>query len=550
MNESVLRRHQDAWIASLLLAIVVVIGYVIAPTRLPLVGEETRRALHGIEMASSGQWLYPTQQGVAILDRPPLQYWTFALIHKFVHEVDPITLRLTMALVTWLTGVIIWWSARRFLTGAGAFAAAASYVTMGHVFDLGRRAETDGLFTLLLAASMLIWHRLFDAKPRSLLPWAVAGAVAGLAALCKGLQAPVAYFGAMWLYLLVRRQWRVLLAPGHWIGVAVFLGVIAIWQIPFSLEVGWAGTRSTWFEPSTGRLGAGSLLEHMVSFPFAVLGATLPWSVLLCAMISRRFWRMTDRQSDCLLFALCGCAAIFGPVWLVEEGHHRYVMPMYPLVGVLIGVVVDRCLEQDVTSRLRRFWRDYQRSCAVLVATLALGVLLVNVAPGIAGRAAGEMFAQPAWLLVALVAGSALGGTLIWIIAPSEVQRAAIASIATMACMLGMVFNGPVLNAQAHRAANAGPEVLAIRDQLQGAPLYSFGRAHHKFVYWYRDPITQLDHPQSAADVSAEVEYFVMSLRRGREISLPFAWTELARINMDRSVTANPEIVLVVGRRQ
>ncbi len=52
---------------------VVVLGYAITPTRLPLIGEETCRALHGIEMARTGDWLVATNQSVPILDRPPLQ---------------------------------------------------------------------------------------------------------------------------------------------------------------------------------------------------------------------------------------------------------------------------------------------------------------------------------------------------------------------------------------------------------------------------------------------------------------------------------------------
>ncbi|MCA9292987.1 MAG: glycosyltransferase family 39 protein [Phycisphaerales bacterium] len=532
-----------------LLAMIVVVGYAIAPTRLPLVGEETRRALHGIEMAASGQWLYPTQQGVPILDRPPLQYWTFALVHGVIHEIDHFTLRITMAIVTGLTGLCVWWYAKRFVTGAGAFAAAASYITMGHVFDLGRRAETDGLFTFLLVASMLLWHRLHDARPRSMAPWIVAGAIAGLAALCKGLQAPVAYFGAMWLYLLLRRQWRTLIAPAHWVGVAVFVAVIAVWQVPFVLEVGWAGTRSTWFDPSTGRLGAGSLLMHMAVFPLAVIGATLPWSVLLGTVVDPRFWRMSERQSACTLYALCGCAAIFGPVWIVEGGHHRYVMPMYPLMAVLIGVVVDRCLETELRYSLRRFWRDAQRVIAAVLLLLGVGLLVVNVAPGIAPGEWGVMLAEPVWLVALLIIASMMGGVLVWLIAPSDLQAAAITSTCTIALLLAAFFNGPVLDAQVHRAANAGPEILAMRAQLDGQPLYSFGRAHHKFVYWYRQPITQLDRPEAAADVPDQVEYFVISVTRGREPELPFAWRELARINMDRTITKKPEVEMVVGQR-
>ncbi|MHC5061827.1 MAG: hypothetical protein ACYTFK_12175, partial [Planctomycetota bacterium] len=66
------------WLFPVLIIIVVILGYGIAPTRLPLCGEETCRAQHGIEMAWTGDWLIATNQGIEILDRPPLQYWVLA----------------------------------------------------------------------------------------------------------------------------------------------------------------------------------------------------------------------------------------------------------------------------------------------------------------------------------------------------------------------------------------------------------------------------------------------------------------------------------------
>ena len=115
------------------------IGYGIAPTRHPLIGDETYRARHGIEMAASGDWVVPTQQGVPILDRPPLQYWTFAIIHAWVHPLDPLTIRMTSVLITLATGLVIWWYSRRFFSPSAAFLAGVAFPTMGDVFDLGRR---------------------------------------------------------------------------------------------------------------------------------------------------------------------------------------------------------------------------------------------------------------------------------------------------------------------------------------------------------------------------------------------------------------------------
>ena len=53
-----------SWLLPLLILVVVILGYGISPCRLPLWGEETCRARHGIEMAQSGDWLVATFQSV------------------------------------------------------------------------------------------------------------------------------------------------------------------------------------------------------------------------------------------------------------------------------------------------------------------------------------------------------------------------------------------------------------------------------------------------------------------------------------------------------
>ena len=84
---------------------VVVLGYGLYPNRLPLIGEELCRAQHGIEMVDSGDWIVATNQYQPILDRPPLQYWTLAAIHMWIHVLDPLTLRLSMMFMTLATSL-------------------------------------------------------------------------------------------------------------------------------------------------------------------------------------------------------------------------------------------------------------------------------------------------------------------------------------------------------------------------------------------------------------------------------------------------------------
>lgn len=576
------------WPASILVTLVVLVGYGIAPTRLPLKGEETCRALHGIEMARSGDWIVATNQGVPILDRPPMQYWTLALIERFVHPLDPATLRWSMVATTLATALLILWFGRRFLSPTASLCAAVAYPTMAHVLDLGRRVESDALFTLLLVAALLTWHagyehgvnRSVDSNSalsprhcwRRTVLWLLAASLAALATLTKGVQGPVAFFGASCGFLILHRDWRSLFGTLQLFVVVVFCGLIAIWQVPFFLATGWEGTRSTWFSPGGSRFSGdlGSLFAHLAIFPFKVLGALLPWSPLLLGLFDPRFWRerwprvgplfqpADSRFQAHVLYLLLAVAAIIVPVWISSSGHHRYVMPMYPLVALLCGAVVDRALALDLSFSLRRFWRDYARIMAVGFVIFAVGLATVSVVGALGYDDRLLEFEQPWWLVALLFCASVAGA---WFVLP----RAAATSIPTtmsiraldstfipvvLALLTALVYVGPYLNVVVRNSLVVEPKILALRSALAlDRPLVSFGLLRSKFIYWYGAEIPIVPFPKTEAEIPDDVDCFAVFLERGCSLDLPFRWEQLAELNMDAIKRDDPNERVVIGRR-
>lgn len=541
------------WLPPLLVTVVVVIGYGLAPERLPLQGEETCRAIHGIEMAASGDWLFATNQGVRIIDRPPLQYWTLALVHRWVHPLDLLTVRLVMVVTTLVTALLVWWYASRFLMAPAAVLAGVAYPTLGHVFDLGRRAETDALFALLCAASLLVWHAGHARGCNRYRTWIIAAFLAALASLTKGLQGPIAFFGATGLFLLLIRDWRWLVHPSCVAGVVTFLVTIAVWQVPFYQETGWNGVVLTWFNPATSRVDGGLVgrLIYMVTFPLMVLGATLPWSALLVGLLFKRFWAMDASVKSSVVFLLCGVASIAGPIWLSPGGHQRYALPMYPLLAVLCAVVVHQSLAPGLSEALRRLWRDYVRVLAVCVGCVVVGFLGITLWEMLQGPGSVGDLAQPLWQILLITVLIVLAAIHMVRRASSTRRRDAIAVSFLAGASLAICYNGPILNVQGRVAVDVGSAVTRLHEQIpDSAPLVSIGPIHHRFLYHYPDTIAIVRRPWSADQVPEDLEYFVIEARRGEILDLPFAWDEIARLNMDRNKSDDPNSLVIAGRRQ
>ena len=198
----------------------------------------------------------------------------------------------------------------------GALWAAAAYPTMGLVLQFGWLGETESLYTLVVAGSLIVWRwadaaaskvenqesnveaRALDIRHSTfvirLLGWCGGYAMAALGMLTKGPQAPIYFAAGVGLFLLLTRRWRELFRWQHAAGIAVFLAIWLAWEIPFCLRV---TPQQAWLMltgDTTGRFQDTSLLKigkHLIEFPLSVAACLLPWGVLLLAFFRRDFRR-------------------------------------------------------------------------------------------------------------------------------------------------------------------------------------------------------------------------------------------------------------------
>ena len=506
----------------------------------------------------------PTVQGVRIIDRPPLQYWTFAVIHRWIHVLDPLTIRLVMFAITLATSLMVWRYAHWFFSAPAAVLAGVAYPTLGHVLDLGRRAETDAQFTLLCAASLLVWHTGYSRGRNRYLTWILGGFLAALAALTKGLQAPVAFFrGYVPLSSPLLRDWRWLLHPSNLVGILTFLAAVAVWQIPFYMKAGWDGVWLTWFNPGASRLSAdgAGLLRHMVTFPLVVLGATLPRSPLLLGLLRREFWNLGSSERSAVVFLLCGIAAIL----VLWSGFHRRPPPLrHAHVSLARGTLRDgrpsRAFARPARFPKAALARSRQSPLAGVVAGATIVFLGVTACTLFTVHEWVLRLAQPWWQIIPLVVLVVPAAGFLIRRASSSYPRDALWVSFLAGALVAFVFNGPIINSLAQAAVDVRPDVASLSRRIpQGARLMSLGPADHqlpsacgrwtRLLYYYPEPIPLVRRPWSAEDVPEDLEYFAIEARRGEPTVLSFEWEEIGRLNMDRNRRDDPENFVIIGRR-
>lgn len=518
-------------------------------TTLPLRGEETRRAMVAREILWTGDWIVPRQQGEPFLSRPPLGSYPIALIAMIQGDVTPFATRLPTALATMLTCLLIYGYCRQFVSSTGALAGSLGYASMGQVLQLGQIAETEAVFTLLVASSLIVWHWGYTRHWSPYAVWSAAYLFVALGALAKGPQAPVYFAATIGVFLLCRREWKALFHPAHFFGIGIFATVLGAWQIPFAWRLGWPAVREIWggdvglrFVDQTWQ----STIGHLLAYPLEVWLYLLPSSLLLLAYLHPAFWRSIPQHHGWLSFAVIALVVTFPTCWFVPGAKPRYFMPLYPCVAIMMSVVVDELRAASATFRLRQIWLVHHRLLTgVMWGTIAVLAVWAFV-PNLPYR---ELHNSMVFLGT-LTAVAAVGTLILWHCRHRYDARAIEMSLFATTAFMGMLYSGVVVNASLHRSEDAATALAELKSRLPAnAKLVSFGLLETMFTYHYGAPVEALSDKTGEIDLPASAEYFCINEIRGIRVDLPFAWQKEAVISCDRWKRDKPQRVVIVGRR-
>jgi 4-amino-4-deoxy-L-arabinose transferase-like glycosyltransferase len=539
------------------LVLLVLAGYALRAGALPLRGEEPTRAQGALEMVESGNWIVPREQGEPYRIRAPMQYWMIAVSCLALGTWNEWAVRFPSVVATLCTVLLIYGYARLSLSRFGAFAAAAAFATMADIFKMGLYAETEAVFIFEVTASLFVWHWGMLRRWPDSVTYAAGYGFMAVGMLTKSFQAP-AYFGAgIGAYLVLSGQWRRLFCRGHLAGMLVGAAVLLAWILPYASAMGWDAVCMVWMgDPvvaQSGRIQNWDLAEfgaHFVTYPLEIAAGTLPWCLLL-ALYLRRDFRMAIGAARPQVFFLVVCMGIALPTcWLPPTGAPRYFATFFPALAVLIGLAIQRCAEADTPLALRAAWRRY----LLLLAPIVVGAPLAVVALATFGapHPVLEPWVEPPRAATAYaLTFAALAVALLRVRAAATPLQVRL-SVFVLVAFLLILFNGVVTDVRVYRSVPVAESVRQLKEQLPpGQALVSIGgHVDCLFPYYYGPPlIAPRPWPAPGSEPDPSLTYFCFNCPGDTRPALPFAWREIAAINMDRNRQDRPERVVVVGMR-
>jgi 4-amino-4-deoxy-L-arabinose transferase-like glycosyltransferase len=309
--------------------------------------DEGRYAEIPREMLSGGDWVIPHLNGLAYIEKPPLQYWATALSYRLLGP-SPFAARLYTALTAVGTVFLAWLAAGRLWGANAARRAVAVLCGMLMFVVLGQLLTLDMSLTFYLTLSLtafLLAQRAIQPRRWMLLAWAAAGC----GVLTKGLVAAAIPGAVLMLYSAYSRDftpWRrlsltwglplflIITVPWHWLAARRLADFLQFFFVHEHL--------ARYLSPIADRQ------EPWWFFAGVFLAGSVPWTLPALRVLGGGWRRRAPpAEFDPNLFLWIWVVFIGVFFSLSDSKLMPYILPLMPALALLIAALPAERLRRD-----------------------------------------------------------------------------------------------------------------------------------------------------------------------------------------------------------
>lgn len=336
-----------------LAALVAVVWFATLSLRPLFNPDEGRYAEIPREMLAGGDWVIPHLNGLAYIEKPPLQYWATAAALRLFGQTE-FAARFYTALCALGTLAMVWVAARRLSGVAAAWQAMAVLASMLLFLVLGQLLTLDMSLTFYLTGSLVGFLMAQQAPSegggraqRRWMLWAWVAAALGV--LTKGLVAAAIPSAVLVLYSLCSRDFSpwarlhisrglplflVITVPWHWLAARRLPDFVQFFFVHEHL--------SRYLTPSADR-------EQAWWFFAAVfVVGSLPWTLSALRVMSAGWRRRVPEGFDAAQFLWLWIMFVVVFFSFSDSKLIPYILPAMPALGLLIAASPAAAWRRDL----------------------------------------------------------------------------------------------------------------------------------------------------------------------------------------------------------
>ncbi|MCQ4575109.1 MAG: glycosyltransferase family 39 protein [Candidatus Brocadiales bacterium] len=332
---------------------------------------ELRYAEIAKEMLRDGHWIVPYFAQEEYHGKPPLYFWSVALLSAATGTITETSARLPAALSSMGIVLVTYFLGSKLFGSRAGLLAALMLACSPKIFSYARAVRMDAMYTFFFTSFLASFYYGYTYKLRQYL--LLAGVAIALMVLTKG---PLSlYFpsAVAFLYLVYCRDFLFLLSKDFFLCVGTFLLIVLAWAIPTYMEGG-AGYFG-WFHSENIALYTVEK-ETEWDVPLEYLGdvfmGAAPWSLFL-PLILYNYYSHGRGQKE-TTFLLIWMAVMYVSFSLTFQRRSPYLLPLYPALSILVAAYIDKYLD-DVTAR-----QHYVSYGVLYLLAVAAGVVAGSIA--------------------------------------------------------------------------------------------------------------------------------------------------------------------------
>jgi 4-amino-4-deoxy-L-arabinose transferase-like glycosyltransferase len=327
------------------------------------------------DMVLSGDWVTPQYNGKSFFDKPPLYNWV-AAIFILTFGMTEFAVRLPAALFGSGCVMVTYLLARKMFGPLVGFLSGIILATSIEFIILSRVVVHDICLAFFVTLALLFFYQGFEDERHRKTNFICFYVALGFAVLSKGppgLVLPVMVVG---LFLMFKRKLAFLKEMQIGWGLLIFLIVASPWYILISMQnPDYAGY--FFIKKNIGSFVSDDV-QHLEAFYYyapVLLGGFFPWSCFLPLTLVRTLRFPPKDQKEPVVFLLIWGGFIFIFFSLASSKLATYILPLFPAVSILTGVLWYDLLKSSAPHIRRGFLFSFFP--LVVIFPLALVYILI-----------------------------------------------------------------------------------------------------------------------------------------------------------------------------